>query len=118
MYAASQSISANTLSLTFLITPYLNGFPTNADTQAYIQSIFQLGPLGASDDYTVSIDSASSLVTFEIHHTSDISQLGLTLTINVAALSSNLMFQYLPISTYSFQIDQILPYGRLGQNEE
>lgn len=49
MYAACQSISANTLALTFSITPYLYGFPTNTDTQAYIQSIFKLGPLGASD---------------------------------------------------------------------
>jgi hypothetical protein len=74
--------------------------------------------LGASDDYTVTIDSVSSLVAFEIHHTSDISQLGLTLTINTAALLSNQMFQYLPVSTYTFQASKILAYGRLGQYEE
>jgi hypothetical protein len=115
IYAASQSISTNTLTLTFSIRPYLYGFPTNADTQSYIQSIFQLGPLGTSDDYTVNIDTASSLVTFEVHHNSDISQLGLSFTINTAPLSSNLMFQYVPATTYAFQPNKLLTYGRLGQ---
>lgn len=115
IYAASQSISANTLTLTFSITPYLYGFPTNSDTQTYIQSIFQLGPLGTSDGYIANIDTASSLVTFEIAYASDISQLGLSLTINIAALSANQMFQYLSTTSFAFQPNQILSYGRLGQ---
>lgn len=73
-----------------------------------------MGPL---DAYNVFIDSASQLITFNIDHKADISNLSMTLLINTAALSSNPMFQYVASTSYSFQPNQILTYGRLGQPE-
>lgn len=115
MAEARQSLFENTLTLGFFVRPYLLGMPTNADIQAYLQSIFELSPLNTLASYTISVDPALEMVTFTISHNVDISSVMATFLVKFSALSSDPMFQSLTDQSLTVNIGQILSNGRLGQ---
>ena len=88
--------------------------PTNADTQAYLQSVFELSPLNTIASYTISVDKDLQTVTFTISHSSDISAVMATFLVKFSALSSNPMFQSLADQSLTVNIGQIIANGRLG----
>jgi hypothetical protein len=80
--------------LSFKITPYLYGFPTNADTQSYIQSVFYLSGLNNITEQSVSVDTSKGFVTFCMKHNDSITT-DCTLTVDFTPLSAVPMFQSL-----------------------
>lgn len=101
---ARQSIFSNTLTLGFFVKPYLLGMPTNADPQAYLQSIFELSPLNTIAAYTISVDPVLETVTFDISHTADINSVVATFLVKFTVLATDPMFQSLPDQSLTVSI--------------
>lgn len=112
----SQSLYSNSLMLEFQVEPYLFGLPNGTETQAYLQSIYQLAPLDQQAYYSISVSPSYQTVAFYISYPTDISNRSMTLTINYASLaSSNVMFQNMTNQSLSLQMNSIVASGRLGK---
>lgn len=107
MIGAKESLFENSLFLTFKINPYLNGLPSASASQYELQSLFTLDPLTSKYYSSIEVDPNNGFVTFQLDHTSDISQSNFSFNFNLNILSANPMFQYLSNLTFSYSLANI-----------
>jgi hypothetical protein len=79
--------------------------PTNADSQTYLQQVFELSPLNTIAPYTISVDPVLETVTFTIPHDIDISQIVITFLVKFSSLSTDPMFQSLTDQSLTVKIN-------------